>query len=101
MGLRSCFTDPRRCTAGEMLLFRAGAPCASVPRNIHLKSTWPVGQHFEVDVSLRMNASPFASSRHVSRMTTRSKFPSLQNPFVSTRVISTVGGSKKTGESGV
>lgn len=63
--------------AGDALLFGAAPGAAIVPRSIHLKSTWPVGQHFEVEVSLRMNALSFASSRHDSRMTTISKFPSL------------------------
>lgn len=66
-----------RCTAGDALLFGAVPGAAIVPRNIHLKLTWPVGQHFEVEVSLRMNGPSFASSRHDSRITTMSKSPSL------------------------
>lgn len=85
-GLSSCFTDFRRGAADEMLLLlMAGPSAAHVPRSIHLKSTWPVGQHFDVDVSVRINGSPLASSRHDSRMTARSRFPSLRNVIVSTK----------------
>ena len=93
--LNDALRDFRRCTAGELLLFTAGPASASVPRSSHLKSTWPVGQHFEVDVSFRMNASPFASSMHDSRMTTRSKFPSLRMSFVNNQAVKGRGKKKR------
>lgn len=80
MGLKSFLTGFDGCTDGAELPFRSdpGPPSASVPRSSHLKSTWPVGQHFDVDDTFRTNSPPFASSRHDNRMTARSKFPSLQ-----------------------
>lgn len=94
MGLKTFFKDFCRFKNGGLPFAAAGPPSASVPRSSHLNSTWPVGQHFEVDVTFRMNAPPLASSRHDCRMTTRSKFPILQKSFVSTRRISAVKVSK-------